>query len=85
MDLGVIRAGQGMARQNFFIGARERSGNIWALPHSDKSERPLTDLAGKRGGLGPDGLATNGEYIHFRWKDDIGDIWVMDVVTAEDP
>ena len=67
-------------RQIFFIGARERSGNLWALSLEDKSERPLTALVGKRGGLGPWGLATDGEYLYFRWEDDLGDIWVMDVV-----
>jgi hypothetical protein len=25
-------------------------------------------------------LATDGKYLHFTWREDAGDIWVMDVV-----
>ena len=67
-------------RQIFFIGARERSGSLWALSLEDKSERPLTNLADKRGRLGEEGLATDGQYVYFRWEENLGDIWVMDVI-----
>ena len=71
-------------RQIFFIAEREQSRNLWALSLEDKSERPLTNLVGKRGRMGGDGLATDDQYIYFRWVEDLGDIWVMDVVTDED-
>jgi hypothetical protein len=25
-------------------------------------------------------LATDGEHLYFSWREDVGDIWVMDVV-----
>ncbi|MFQ5789000.1 MAG: hypothetical protein ACE5JI_00835 [Acidobacteriota bacterium] len=71
-------------RHIFFTGVRERSRNLWALSLEDKSERPLTNLVGKRGSLGRQGLATDGQYVYFRWGEDLGDIWVMDVVQEEE-
>ena len=44
------------------------------------NERPMTDLAGKRGALGGWGLATDGDYLYFTLHENLGDIWVMDVV-----
>jgi hypothetical protein len=70
-------------RQVFFIGVRKRLGNFWALSLEDKSERPLTNLGDKRGIVGLDALATDDQYIYFRWQEDLGDIWVMDIVTDE--
>jgi hypothetical protein len=44
--------------------------------------RPLTDLAGRRGTLGSQQLpATDGAFLYFTWRDDLGDIWVMDVAA----
>jgi hypothetical protein len=43
-------------------------------------EGVLTDLEGRRGHLGTQGLATDGRYLYFRWEEELGDIWVMDVV-----
>ena len=40
----------------------------------------MTDFEGKRGDLGSWALATDGDYLYFTWQEDIGDIWVMDVV-----
>ena len=28
-------------------------------------------------------FAMSGPYLYFGWNDDLGDIWVMDVVTDE--
>ena len=41
----------------------------------------MTDLAGKRGLMGPISLTTDDRYLYFTWGGDTGDIWVMDVVT----
>ena len=44
-------------------------------------EYPVTDLADRYGSLWLFDMATDGEYLFFIWKEDLGDIWVMDVVT----
>ena len=43
-------------------------------------ERRLTNFSGRRGSIG--NLATDGTYLYFTWDEDIGDLWVMDVVEA---
>ena len=55
-------------------------GNLWSLSIESGLERQLTDLAGKRGTTTPYTIDTDGEYVYFTWRDDLGDIWVMDVV-----
>jgi len=50
------------------------------LSIKDRSERAVTNLVGKRGTLGIMQPATDGEFLYFPWRDDLGDIWVMDVV-----
>lgn len=67
----------------FFVGFGERAGNIWEVPAEGGFERPLTDLAGKRGSLGSEALATDEEYLYFAWEEDLGDIWVMDVANRQ--
>ena len=66
----------------YFIGAEERASQIWSVALESGEEHSLANLSDRRGHLGI-GLATDGEYIYFTWNDDIGDIWVMDVVTDE--
>jgi Tol biopolymer transport system component len=63
----------------FFIAEQERAGNFWALSLKDRTERAITNLVGKRGLIGMQYPATDGTYIYFPWRDDLGDIWVMDV------
>ena len=60
-----------------------KAGHIWSLSWDDRSERQLTDFD-DRVRLERYSLATDGEYLYFSLVDDVGDIWVMDVVT-EDP
>ena len=55
--------------------------DIWVVSLEDEAERPLTDFSGKRGNLGRYALAMDGQYLYFTWEEDLGDIWVMDVVT----
>ncbi len=54
--------------------------HIWEISLEEGTERPVTDLLGKRLTMGPTTLATDGEYVYFSWWEDLGDIWVMDVV-----
>ena len=46
----------------------------------DGTERPIANFEGRRGSMA-EGHAMEGEYLYFTWRDDIGDIWVMDVET----
>ncbi len=65
----------------YFTGwGTERDRNLWALSMEDGSEYPVTDLVGRSGRVGW-ALATDGTYIYFTWWEDLGDIWVMDVVN----
>ena len=57
----------------------QRDGNFWVRSIEDGTEIPVTDFEGRWGFLGPD-LAIDGQYLYFNWREDIGDIWVMDVV-----
>ena len=66
--------------QRIFVWKRgEQSANIWSQSMRDGSTRAMTDLAGKYGG-GFSALAADDNYLYFAWQEDIGDIWVMDVV-----
>ena len=63
----------------YFTGAEERAGNLWVLSLEDGRERPITNLVGRRGDLGTP-VATDGKHVYFVWREDLGDVWVMDVV-----
>jgi Tol biopolymer transport system component len=54
--------------------------NLWQATVDGKAERPLTNFVGRRGYLEQD-PATDGRYVYFSWREDISDIWVMDVVS----
>ena len=64
----------------FFLGTDERAGNLWSISMIDGDERPATNLAGRRGTLGGAVPATDGHSLYFTWRDDVGDIWVMDII-----
>ncbi|HEY7923520.1 MAG TPA: protein kinase [Vicinamibacteria bacterium] len=66
--------------QVYFNGAHEREGNLWRVSVVDRRERPMTSLVGRRGTLGIMQPATDGRYLYFSWRDDLGDIWVMDAL-----
>lgn len=57
----------------------ERTGtNIWRVSADGRNERPLTNFAGRRGYLGTN-IATDGHSVYFTWREDVSDIWMMDV------
>ena len=57
----------------------ERPGlNIWRVSSNGAREEPVTRLAGKRGYLGAN-IANDGKYLYFTWREDVSDIWMMDV------
>lgn len=69
-------------RTLYYSGWNERSGNLWALSLPDRREYQVTNFVGRHGTLGW-GKATDGRYVYFTWWEDLGDIWVMDVVKSE--
>ncbi len=64
----------------YFRGSNERAGNIWFVSLQDGVEKSVTDFTAKPGNIGIYGLAVSSEHIYFTWEEDLGDIWVMDVV-----
>lgn len=64
----------------YSIGGGERMGKLWEMSNEQGTERQLTDFRGRRGSLSPEALATDGKYLYFSWRVDLGDIWVMDMV-----
>ena len=43
----------------------------------------MTAFEGRRGSVTGYAYATDDQYLYFTWEEDLGDIWVMDVVTDE--
>ena len=43
----------------------------------------MTELVGRQGRVSETCVATNGQFLFFAWREDSGDIWVMDIVTDE--
>ena len=66
----------------YFIRRRRATGDIWRVSVRDRRERQMTALAGRAGGIGTYGLAVDAHYIYFTWREDLGDIWVMDVIES---
>lgn len=61
----------------YFLGPA----NLWAVPSEGGAERPVTELAGRRGRLGVSALTTDGDTLYFAWEQDVGaGVWIMDVV-----
>jgi len=53
------------------------------LTVEDGTSRAISDHSGRRGVLERDALASDEDYLYFSWAENLGDIWVMDVVTDE--
>ena len=56
-----------------------REGNFWSVVLETGDERPVTDLIGRRGTLNTQPASVHEERIYFTWRDDVGDIWLMDI------
>jgi hypothetical protein len=41
----------------------------------------LTNLEGRRGNTGTIAVAPDGQSLYFTWREDVGDIWVMSVLS----
>ena len=69
-----------------YFPAEDKAGNsnFWAFSVNDRNKRLVTVLVGRRGTLGTNQPpATDGKFLYFTWRDDLGDIWVMDIVQQE--
>jgi Tol biopolymer transport system component/serine/threonine protein kinase len=66
-------------REIYYPGGGVRSGNFYAVSPDTHKERRVTDFVGRRGVLGLQPPDTDGKYIYYTWREDLGDIWVMDV------
>ena len=60
-------------------GPQENRG-LWKVALEDATLSRVTRLQGRRGKLGYV-VATDGQFLYFLWREDVGDIWVMDIVT----
>jgi Tol biopolymer transport system component len=60
-------------------GPREKH-DFWKVSLGNGKVSRLTKLEGRRGNIDYD-FATDGRYLYFTWREDDGDIWVMDVAT----
>jgi Tol biopolymer transport system component len=56
--------------------------HLWQLSLDTGSVTQLTRLEGRRGGLN-ENFTTDGRSIYFTWREDDGDIWVMDTIPPE--
>ena len=57
--------------------------DFWKLSLGDGKVSRLTKLDGRRGNIGS-AFSTDDRYLYFTWREDDGDIWVMDVVNDAD-
>ena len=67
----------------YFVVQSNLASNLWAKFMADGREYPITDLAGRTGRLWWN-IATDGEYLYFVWREQHGDIWVMDAASVQD-
>ncbi len=67
-------------KEIYFVRPTDINANIWAVSLTDGREYPVTDFSGRHGSLFLHSLATDGDYLYFDWEEELGNIWVMDVV-----
>jgi len=65
----------------YMIGHAESENSILRIRVEERTSHVIAKLTGRRGSIGWTGLAMDREFVYFTWQDDLGDIWVMDVVT----
>jgi Tol biopolymer transport system component len=64
----------------YYVDQPREKNDFWKLSLDNGKVSRLTQLEGRRGNLA-DHFATDGRYLYFTWREDDGDIWVMDVAT----
>jgi eukaryotic-like serine/threonine-protein kinase len=63
------------------IVMRDGASVVVSIADDGTHERRLTNLSGRRGALWGS-VATDGTFLYFIWSEDVGDLWVMDLVQA---
>ena len=66
-------------RTIYFLRQTPPTLNAWSVAVDTGTERQLTDFAGRRGRLEGNAIASDGRFLYLVWRDDVGDLWVMDV------
>ena len=66
----------------YFVARREGQVNQYERETGTTAERQLTDFVGKPGSLASLD-DTDGEFLYFTWREDHGDLWVMDVAQGQ--
>jgi Tol biopolymer transport system component len=64
----------------YFTRLENNIRNVWSVVVDGRIERPLTALTGRRG-IMEFSFGSDGKYLYFPWREDVGDIWTMDVVV----
>jgi Tol biopolymer transport system component len=67
----------------YYLSIQRGSPDISALTLVNRHERRVTRFSKQHGNLAPEGLAVGERDLYFIWQNNLGDIWVMDVVTDE--
>ena len=65
----------------YLRGNRRGSNDLWSLTLANGQENRMTRFSGRSGSVQPLSLAVGNTHLYFTWRRDIGDIWVMDVVS----
>jgi eukaryotic-like serine/threonine-protein kinase len=68
----------------YFPGNERGSHDLWELTVANGRERRLTQFPPGIGELGSYALAASKTHLYFTLRKDVGDIWVMDVVTDDE-
>jgi Tol biopolymer transport system component len=66
-------------RLEAILGSR----NVWSVSVDGQTERRLTDLRDRRGFMDAGAFAADDKFLYFTWRDDVADLWVMDLVTND--
>lgn len=66
-----------------FNSTVRRGDDIWELTLDDGSVRQVTRFSPKPGNLAGEAMAVGEHAVYFTWQINLGDIWVMDVVTPK--
>jgi Tol biopolymer transport system component len=65
----------------YFIGNRDGATNVWQVAVKTKTERKMTDLKGRAGFMSNPSITLDRRHIYFAWREDIGDLWVANLVS----